>query len=74
MHARELFDVTLPPQAVANNAYPYERQVADARRFLAERGITEVRPIYLGRPANGPLHAATATERAAARWFDARRA
>lgn len=74
MHARELHDLTLPPQAVANSDYPYDRKIADARRFLAERGITEIRPIYSGRPADRPAQVERAAIRAAARWFDARRA
>lgn len=38
--------LTLPPTAVANRADPLATRLADARRFLAARGITEVRPLY----------------------------
>jgi hypothetical protein len=83
MQARDFTDVTLPPQAVANSEFPYERQVASARRFLAARGITEVRPLYGAKfprtdvPASAsrtssPPTAGAAGVRAHARWFDAR--
>ncbi len=86
MQARDFTDVTLPPQAVANSEFPYERQVASARRFLAARGITEVRPLYGAKfprtdvPASAaapPRRSSASTvraagERAHARWFDAR--
>lgn len=46
MISREPFELTLPPQAVANATFAYDRQLADARRFLSERGIHAVRPVY----------------------------
>jgi hypothetical protein len=30
----------------ASSAPDYERKIEEARRFLAQRGITEVRPLY----------------------------
>lgn len=62
MQARESHDLTLPPQAVVNDDYPYDGKIAAARRFLAERGITEVRPIYgSGAPLPGVFQRGTAS-------------
>lgn len=49
MRLCEANELTLPPQVVANTGFPYEQKAAGARRFLAERGITQVRGLY-GRP------------------------
>lgn len=51
MHSpREPFELTLPPQAVANATYALDEKLSAAHRFLSERGIHEVRPVY-GRAA-----------------------
>jgi hypothetical protein len=70
----ELRDLSLPPQLVANEAFPFGEKIAAARRFLKQRGITEVRPIYGRGAANRPRPAATPSveEKALARWFDVR--
>ena len=36
----------LPTDAVANRSFPYDARIAGARRFLASRGIHEVRALY----------------------------
>lgn len=38
--------LALPTDAVANRSFPYDARIAGARRFLASRGIHEVRPLY----------------------------
>ena len=55
MQSREPFELTLPPQAVANACFAFEAKLAAARRFLDERGIREVRPLYgsASRPRSG---------------------
>jgi hypothetical protein len=58
MRAREPFELMLPPQSVANPAFAFERQLAAARRFLASRGIHEVRAVY-GRAGSGRATLAT---------------
>lgn len=70
----EIRDLSLPPQVVANAAFPFGEKIAAARRFLKQRGITEVRPIY-GRAAAdraSPAARPSAEDKALARWFDAR--
>ncbi len=66
--------LTLPPDAVANPAFAHEARLDEARRFLAERGITAVRPIYRARPVKSVAATApqSAREAAHARWFDSR--
>lgn len=71
MHPLDDAGVTLPPQAVANAGFPYDDRLAAARRFLASRGIREIRPLYgvarvrfSAPPAPSPAEA-----RAQARWF-----
>ena len=43
MRPFDAHDLTLPPEAVANGVYPFDAQLSEARRYLASRGITEVR-------------------------------
>ncbi len=69
MHAPDDIGVTLPPQAVANAGFPYDAKLADARSFLASRGITSVRPVYGRTSSNTAARNATAEDRARARWF-----
>lgn len=38
--------LNLPTEAIANPAFPHAARVEQARRFLAARGITDVRPVY----------------------------
>lgn len=70
----DLRNLSLPPDMVANDAFPFDAKLAAARRFLKQRGIADVRPIYgpaAGkRPAPAPVP--PAAEQALARWFDAR--
>ena len=52
MRPFDAHDLTLPPEAVANGVYPFDAQLSEARRYLASRGITEVRALYgTARPA-----------------------
>jgi hypothetical protein len=44
----------LPPEAVANPAFRHQDRIDAARRFLAARGITEVRPVYGPRARPSP--------------------
>jgi hypothetical protein len=46
MYPREPFELTLPPQAVVNATFDFDDKLAAARRFLSDRGIREVRPVY----------------------------
>jgi hypothetical protein len=55
----------LPPEAIANHAFAHQDRIDAARRFLAARGITEVRPVY-GHRAR-PLTAASSVARVAIR-------
>jgi hypothetical protein len=74
MRIDDVHDLTLPAQLVANAGFPYDAELAAARRFLAQRGITGVRPIYgpaAAKPAE-PVPVPSAEERALARWFDVR--
>ena len=74
MFTDDVHALTLPVQVVVNASFPYDAKLAAARRFLKQRGITQVRPIY--GPAAGkrgePAKAPTAEEQALARWFDVR--
>lgn len=52
----------------ANAAFPYEAQVAAARRFLESRGIREPKPLYHSfTPERRP--SGVAARRARERWF-----
>lgn len=35
-----------PSRAIANPDFPYRSSVEQARRFLASRGITDIKPVY----------------------------
>lgn len=63
MHPREPFELTLPPQAVANAAYAFDEKLATARRFLSDRGIHEVRPVYGSAAPRGPRTVRTIVSR-----------
>jgi hypothetical protein len=69
MHAPAHHELSLPLDAVTNAAFPYERQVAEARRYLAARGITQPRSLYGASRPRAALQAALAsrfeTQRAA---------
>jgi hypothetical protein len=71
MHARHDPGVELPPQAVTNAGFPYDDKLTAARRFLASRGIREVRPLYGAARVrfSTPPPAESAGARAQARWF-----
>ncbi len=58
------------PTNVEQSALSYQQKIEEARRFLAQRGITDVRPVY-GRnaPKPVPAHVGKATRKAHLRWF-----
>ncbi len=71
MRAYQPHDLLLPPDVVANAASPYEARIDAARRFLAARGITEVRPVYGHRAVTGRARARLARLDTAAAANDA---
>jgi hypothetical protein len=56
MHPTDDPTLSLPLQAVTNPAFPYESRLEHARRFLASRGITAVRPVYGARSKSPTLN------------------
>lgn len=54
-------NVLLSPQTVAHPAFPYDARLDHARRFLASRGITDVRPVYGARAKIRTLNARLAS-------------
>lgn len=56
MHPTHDSTLSLPLQAVTNPAFPYDARIEQARRFLASRGITAVRPVYGARSKSPTLN------------------
>lgn len=56
MHPTPDSTLSLPLQAVTNPAFPYDARLEHARRFLASRGITAVRPVYGARSKSPTLN------------------